>query len=514
MLIKEIENEIQKYEEASSGQLGRYLIAGKQLSPGEVILREKPLAVGPAVFNDNLLCFGCQRTIPNLPLLLRFHCKTCGTAIFCSSPCEARRGLHTPPECAAFKGSRHLRDLDWPEFRGIIFPLRLWLLQEADGDSWRALMGLEAHLEDRKDTRVWQDRQETVVDVLRRLGLAENADNVLQRICGIVDVNSFELRSPGTLENSPLRGLYPKAALMAHDCRGNTHLTVDDDFNLTVYASLSIDKGAPILFNYTSSLLGTLERRAFLREGKYFNCNCAMCRDPEELGAHLSSILCPRCREGFLGVEDPDVGNPFVRKRNWICGYCGRSYSGKLVRSTLDLAQWKIIKSDHSRAKDLEELIKSLTRTFHPHHSLLLNLKQKLLAIYRKEMASLRPQKQILQRMLELCREFVEVLEIVEPGISRLKGIMLYEMHLPMVILSNRAYTSREISSEELAVRLEEAARHLKKALSMLLLEPATTPEGLLAKRALQEYKTLRQNLEDVKSLPPAPKSTSFTCKK
>lgn len=35
----------------------------------------------------------------------------------------------------------------------------------------------------------------------------------------------------------------------------------------------------------------------------------------------------------------------------------------------------------------------------------------------------------------------------------------------------------------------------------MLLLEPATTPEGVLAKRALQEYTALRKNLEDVKSL-------------
>lgn len=113
-------------------------------------------------------------------------------------------------------------------------------------------MNLEAHLEERRNTHVWKERQEEI-EILKSFEFFEN-DEDLQRLCGIIDVNSFELRSPGTLD-SALRGLYAEAALMAHDCRGNTHLTVDDDFQLTVYASQSIDEGEPILFNYTSSLL-------------------------------------------------------------------------------------------------------------------------------------------------------------------------------------------------------------------------------------------------------------------
>lgn len=80
---------------------------------------------------------------------------------------------------------------------------------------------------------------------------------------------------------------------------------------------------------------------------------------------------------------------------------------------------------------------------------------------------------------------------------------MLYEMHLPMIILANRSYSAREISAAQLAHQLEEARDLLKKALTMLLLEPATTPEGKLAKRALEELRTLNQNINDVKSLPP-----------
>lgn len=82
----------------------------------------------------------------------------------------------------------------------------------------------------------------------------ENAGDLVQKICGILDVNSFELRSPGGLGESLLRGLYPQTSLIAHDCRGNTHITVDDKFQLTVFASLSIQEGEIIYFNYTSSL--------------------------------------------------------------------------------------------------------------------------------------------------------------------------------------------------------------------------------------------------------------------
>lgn len=74
-------------------------------------------------------------------------------------------------------------------------------------------------------------------------------------------------------------------------------------------------------------------------------------------------------------------------------------------------------------------------------------------------------------------------------------------MHLPLVILANRAYSARDISTVELVPRLEEAGSLLKKSLTMLLLEPADTPEGKLAKRALQELKELNQNIDVVKTI-------------
>lgn len=90
---------------------------------------------------------------------------------------------------------------------------------------------------------------------------SESEAELVQWLCGLLDVNSFELRTPATGLNgnnngSPLlRGLFLEAALMAHACRGTAHIAVDERFQMTVYAAVPIQAGEAIAFNYTSSLL-------------------------------------------------------------------------------------------------------------------------------------------------------------------------------------------------------------------------------------------------------------------
>lgn len=91
--------------------------------------------------------------------------------------------------------------------------------------------------------------------VLQALEISDETDirETLQQIYGIIDVNCFGLRSDD-FEPLPLRGLFIDAALMAHDCVGNTHITIDTRFKMTVFASVAIKKDQAILFNYASPL--------------------------------------------------------------------------------------------------------------------------------------------------------------------------------------------------------------------------------------------------------------------
>lgn len=86
--------------------------------------------------------------------------------------------------------------------------------------------------------------------------MSEEDVEFVQKICGIIDVNSFEVRSPIGPRGigQPLRGLYVEAALMAHDCVPNTHLSIDEKFEMIIHASVNISKGQSIVYNYTGSL--------------------------------------------------------------------------------------------------------------------------------------------------------------------------------------------------------------------------------------------------------------------
>lgn len=98
-----------------------------------------------------------------------------------------------------------------------------------------------------------------LLQFIESLGILDNNtdDDLVQKICAIIDINSFEVRGPpmpGIGCSEFLRGVYFKAALMAHDCTGNTHLSINDNNLLVCHASIDIKKGEAIYFNYTDPL--------------------------------------------------------------------------------------------------------------------------------------------------------------------------------------------------------------------------------------------------------------------
>lgn len=56
------------------------------------------------------------------------------------------------------------------------------------------------------------------------------------------------------LQELPVRGLYTQAALLAHDCIGNTFITVDNVKRLKIFAAVKIQSGDVIYNNYTAAL--------------------------------------------------------------------------------------------------------------------------------------------------------------------------------------------------------------------------------------------------------------------
>ena len=58
---------------------------------------------------------------------------------------------------------------------------------------------------------------------------------------------------------------------------------------------------------------------------RYFKCLCERCKDPTELGSHLSSLLCPKCPEILTQLDPLQDDSP------WKCPVHNFAYSQQNV---------------------------------------------------------------------------------------------------------------------------------------------------------------------------------------
>ena len=77
--------------------------------------------------------------------------------------------------------------------------------------------------------------------------------------------------------------------------------------------------------------------RKALKKKWYFDCNCARCQSPDDLGTNISSPKCQECHQGYLLPEIPlDHGS------DWSCKNCSKKYNVLFVNELETNAKNKI----------------------------------------------------------------------------------------------------------------------------------------------------------------------------
>ncbi|XP_053683976.1 SET domain-containing protein SmydA-8-like [Sabethes cyaneus] len=481
----------ENFEVLETDDCKRYVVAKRDIASGEQILMEEAYVTGP-YYDADISCLNCFKESC-------CTCSKCGKAPLCYDCTN-----HNEDECNFYRESQLDKNFLYNHFN-VITPVRCLLLYRTNPEHYEEIMRMESHLEERRGTEIWDIHEKYVVKPLLESGAFDNFEGLevtgelIQRICGILDVNTFEIRgnedSPGMIMNNLARGLFPKTALMTHSCVPNTLLSIDGYSNARVYTSVAVKMGEVLHNSYTRSMLGTYDRQTQLIEGRHFTCSCQRCKDPTELGTHLSSLRCTECTDGLCSFY---TDNP-----RWKCNNCDHLLKREYVNEVLCAARSEIL-SCPLEIRDLEKIIGKHSKTLNPHHSLVLEAKQNLAGELRSVCLSVEPSnvpKQVLKRKLELCEEILGILRTLEPGISRMVGIALYEYHVASVELSRRNFDTTEIKSRQLLDNLLKAENDLKQAISMLLFEHVSTPEGQLAKRAMRELKDLREDIADVRAM-------------
>jgi len=216
---------------------------------------------------------------------------------------------------------------------------------------------------------------------------------------------------------------------MIHDCVPNTQHVIDGNFKMTVRASVSIPKGAPISTFYTQTLEGTLVRRRNLMESKFFQCQCKRCSDPTELGTNFSSIKCIGCADGYHLPS-----NSLDSNSKWPCLGCGKGISIEDVDQILVSVKQEMDGISESELQiglipTLEEFIRKHSgNTLHPNHYLLIGPIYSLAELYGRcpgwYMEDLKLGS--LERKEQLCHQFIRILEFLHPGMTRMRGKLVY----------------------------------------------------------------------------------------
>lgn len=135
----------------------------------------------------------------------------------------------------------------------------------------------------------------------------------------------------------------------------------------------------------------------------------------------MGSIICSNCFKGYVVPSKPPIN-----MSNWHCEHCSHKFQGKLINSTISEGWLLIEETDSTDLKKLESLLNECLKTFPPTSNIIIEIKQKIIACLR-DIIMREPSisKVVLKRKIELCKDLLKVVEIIEPGISRLKGIIV-----------------------------------------------------------------------------------------
>ncbi|KAH1015916.1 hypothetical protein HUJ04_007226 [Dendroctonus ponderosae] len=494
-----------------SETVGRYAVASEDLKPGDVIFSETPFAYGPKS-DSSCLCLGCHS-----PVDCAYLCSTCSWPV-CGPECEQLK-VHKENECQVFSNAKvKFQTVEDPTDVCLqyecITPLRMLLEKERDPKRWEEEISImEAHNEERKSRPIWEFNQHNIVEYIRGpCKMDKYSEELIHLICGILEINAFEARTPSCYA---IRCLFPKLAILSHNCVSNIHHAVDcngdgelKDCVVTVRAAVDIPKGGELFSSYTFSLWPTLVRREFLRESKFFDCTCPRCSSPTELDTHMSSLKCQRCDNGvIISTNTADLRIALIfflidDACEWKCTHCDYKTNGRAVRKVFAAIQNEIDQVEYiggpQGIQQRETIFRKYRSVLHPNNSYMTTLRSALIQLYGKtEGYTLEDLPDvILERKIELCLQLMEVLDIIEPGLSRIRGITLYELHGPIMIHARHQYQYGAINKEDFKAKLQESIDTLGKAVEILKNEPISQPEGQLGQMALSAHEQLKENFD------------------
>jgi len=458
------------------------LVASRDIAPGEVVMEEEPLVVGPNQ-ETTPVCLGCMAVAD-----CSFLCPNCGYP-FCEQQC-AEDPVHKQ-ECPYLAVRRHefaAGEVQMEAYHAVL-PLRLLLLN-SEGAQARLVEMMVEHTEERKRGEYWDIAQREVVQRLKEAGGSWGEDEV-QSIVGKLELNSYELHSTVT---GGFRASFPLSLLLNHSCLPNCiHLfTREPPFTALLMATRAIKAGEPLNVSYLPSTTCSLLRVRQLFEGWHFLCGCLRCSDPAESGANTNTMVCQSCKTPTLLPTSPrDWTQP------WSCASCSNVQSSaevmKIVEDFSDEIQNLVQYKRYDTTAWLELRERALLKC-HPQHQICCDVAKWLGPVLArgpgKSLADF-PREMLITKFT-MADNYLRVLRIVEPGFSRNTAKTIFEKIDTWMFLSCDDFRRGKISQKDLGKRLAECKAEAEEGQEMLVTLGANTDFEIMVEhcldRIVQQY--------------------------
>merc|ERR1712223_1868137 len=319
-------------------------------------------------------------------------------------------------------------------------------------------------------------------------------------------------------------GLYPITALLSHSCIANSKTMIEADYSCTVRATTEIKCGEEIFKQYVNPLETTNMRREKLKSGWYFDCKCERCRDPTELGSLVSATRCLRCNgEGIILPDNPISSEKVI----WRCDRCPHSSTGEAVDKLVDYFLSKIGDPRIGNSvSEMEEILEKGAKLLSHHHYVLTLIRIKLNGLYNRLAYRMleeqeeahaneeespydpihglnqgRPRKlypgekspdrfsgqiptEVYMRRKELLDDVQQLLDIVEPGLSRRRGLSLFETSTCHLQLGKQLHEAGRFPRSDFLMLISSESKSLEESSSCLAYSKEGTQEALIQYRA------------------------------
>eukprot|EP00092_Neocalanus_flemingeri_P034458 GFUD01037469.1.p1 GENE.GFUD01037469.1~~GFUD01037469.1.p1 ORF type:complete len:462 (-),score=138.23 GFUD01037469.1:36-1421(-) len=423
---------------------GRCLTARCNISPGDLVFSEKCLFWGPVQTSGSSICVSCLdgTCMPDPGV-----CLECGYTL-CQTHQEPARHKE---ECQLLAIS------GWSSAKNMEDQLLVLTVI-------RCLLTVRDENMDMMAVRGFMDvaRMEWLVKRIVQTGKWGEEEILLATKC--VLYNCLDVLGK---DGSPLgRGLYPTACLLEHSCTSNTRNIIIGD-SLECRATVHIPEGETITTCLVSPLLDVFTRRKELKEKFNLNCSCPRCCSPTELGSFSSALCCLAC-ENILGYFLPP--DPADTMPQYTCNKCQYQIPEKLaIKATQELIP---IVQEYNMfgIEEQEDFLDSLLTKFHENHSLILQLKLNICKeLGRDDYDSLEgAENDTLERKTEFCEELLAVMDIIEPGLSVVRGTLLYELADAIMVREGRHGKDIFEDEDSLENKYEACEKYLSEAMKCL----------------------------------------------